>query len=110
MARTYPNLPWLDASIEVLLKQPRGTAHVDKIVDAVRRWKIKNPKNTIVRTLNTFCSDARDYKPHKPDLFERIAPNTFRLRSFPNRPDTRFAIKEAERAAAEQALRELFLD
>ena len=104
----YPNLPWLDASIEVLLKQPRGTAHVDRIVDAVKRWKVKNPKQTIVRTLNTFCSNAGDYNADKPDLFERVAPNTFRLRSFPERPDTRFAVREAERAAAEQALRELF--
>jgi hypothetical protein len=106
----HPDLPWLDASIEVLLRQPRGTAHVDKIVDAVKRWKIKNPKNTIARTLNTFCSNARDYSPDKPDLFERVAPNTFRLRSFPERPDTPFAIKEALRAAAEQFIKELTFD
>jgi hypothetical protein len=74
MTRAYPNLPWLDASIAVLLKQPRGTAHVDKIADAVKRWNIKDPKNTIVRTLNTYCSDAADYKPHRPDLFERVKP------------------------------------
>ena len=109
MAGTYPDLPWLDASIEVLLRQPRGTAHVDKIVDAIKRWKIKNPKNTIVRTLNTYCSNAGDYDPEKPDLFERVAPNTFRLRRFPERPDTRFAVKEAQRAAADAFIRELLL-
>ena len=109
MARAYPELPWLDASIAVLMKQPRGTAHVDKIVDAVKRWNIKNPKNTIVRTLNIYCSDAADYKADRSDLFERLAPNTFRLRSFPDRPNTRFAITESRRAEAEQLLRELGL-
>lgn len=105
MASTYPALPWLDASIEVLLKQPRGTAHVDTIVNALKRWKIENPKNTIVRTLNTYCSDAADFKSNKPDLFERVEPNTFRLRSYPERPDTRFAVKEAARAEADELLR-----
>jgi hypothetical protein len=105
----YPDLPWLDASIGVLLKQPRGTAHVDKIVDAVKRWGIKEPKNTIVRTLNTFCSDAADYNAKRPDLFERVAPNTFRLRSYPERPDTRFAVKQARRAEAKELLRQIGL-
>ncbi|PIO98281.1 hypothetical protein [Pleomorphomonas carboxyditropha] len=110
MPKTYPDLPWLDASINFLLKQPRGTAHVDKIADALNRWNISDPKNTIVRTLNTYCSDAKDYKRTRPDLFQRVEPNTFRLRSFPERPDTRFAINEAMRVEAEQFLRELGLD
>jgi hypothetical protein len=109
LAKTYPSLPWLDASIEVLLKQPRGTAHVDKIADALKRWKIKDPKNTIVRTLNTYCSNAADDKADKPNLFERVEPNTFRLRSFPERPDTRFAIKEAQQAEAYRLLAEVGL-
>jgi hypothetical protein len=108
MAGTY-QLPWLDAAVAVLLKQPGGTAHVDKIADAVKRWNIRDPKNTLVRTLNTYCSDAADYKSHRPDLFERVAPNSFRLRSFPDRPDTRFAMKESEREAAEKFLKELGL-
>lgn len=109
MARAYPELPWLEASIAVLLTQPKGTAHVDKIVDVTKRWNIKNPKSTIVRTLNTFCSNATDYKERNPNLFERVAPNTFRLRSFPNRPDTRFAIKETENAKWDQLLRDIGL-
>jgi hypothetical protein len=109
MPRTYPNLPWLDAAIEVMLKQPKGIAHVDTIVSAVRRWNIKNPKETIVRILNTYCSDAADFDKRKPDLFERVAPNTFRLRSYPDRPDTRFATKQAERAKVKELLRELGL-
>ena len=107
MGPAYPDLPWLDASVDVLLKQPRGTAHVDKIVDAVKRWNVENPKSTIVRTLNTYCSDAADFKPSRPDLFERVEPNTFRLRSFPTRPDTRFAIKDAKREEAMRQLMEL---
>ncbi|HEV7255717.1 MAG TPA: hypothetical protein VGN97_21785 [Mesorhizobium sp.] len=110
MARTYPQLPWLDACIAVLMKEPRGTAHVDKIVKAVQRWEIQNPKNTIVRTLNTFCAEAADYSQEKPNLFERVAPNTFRLRSYPDRPDTRFARKEAQQAEFNELIKLLGLD
>ncbi len=106
---TYPKLPWLDACIEVLLKEPRGTAHVDKIADALRRWEISDPKNTIVRTLNSYCSDAADYKRERPDLFERVRPNTFRLRTYPSRPDTTFTRKENEREQMEELLKLLDL-
>lgn len=64
-------------------------------MSAIRRWNIKEPKNTIVRTLNTYCSDAADYQKNKPDLFQRVEPNTFRL--------------EADRSRYDQLLRDLGL-
>jgi hypothetical protein len=79
---------WSHDCIEYLLQRPpRGIAHVDEIAIALDKRGIKNPKETITRTLNSYCSDARDYKKGRyPNLFERVAPNTFRLRSYPRRP------------------------
>ena len=49
-------------------------------------------KNTVeqivTRRLNDFCSDAADFhKDADHDLFERVEPATYRLRSFPDRPN-----------------------
>lgn len=107
--KAYPSFPWLDAAIEILLGSPGGTAHVDEIVRRTRRWNVKDPKNTIVRTLNTYCSTAADFDPRRPDRFERVGPNTFRLRSYPGRPVTPFARKQKRQKEAEALLQAIGL-
>ena len=42
------------------------------------------------RTINNYCSDANDVSrevKYNCNLFERVAPGTYRLRSWPERPD-----------------------
>lgn len=83
---------WLDDIVDVLLRSPKGTAHVQVV--AKELWKserrdIDTVEQTVTRCINNFCSDAADFKRDKKyDLFTRVAPAIYRLRAFPARPDT----------------------
>ena len=82
---------WLDDIISVLLcRPPRGVAHVSDIGNEL--WKeryVSTMDETITRRINDFCSDAADFQKSKQyDLFERVEPATYRLRSYPNAPET----------------------
>jgi hypothetical protein len=82
---------WLDDIIDALLDEPRGTAHVRTL--AQKLWQnekrdVSSIEETITRRINDFCSDAADFdKSPAHDLFQRVAPATYRLRSFPEKPD-----------------------
>jgi hypothetical protein len=40
------------------------------------------------RAINNYCGDARDFKRSpKYNLFERVEPATYRLRTYPQKPD-----------------------
>jgi hypothetical protein len=82
---------WLDDIIAVLLDSPNGTAHVHAIAKVLSRNYLRDIdtiEQTVTRRINDFCSDAHDFKKDKEhDLFKRVAPATYRLRSFPNRPN-----------------------
>jgi hypothetical protein len=42
----------------------------------------------VTRTINNFCGDAADFRrPPKYNLFERVAPATYRLRTCPQKPN-----------------------
>ena len=86
----YPTtVGWLDEIIDLLARYPRG-AHVrtlardlsksDPNVDAVEQ--------AVTRAINNYCGDARDLKRSpKYNLFERVEPATYRLRTYPQKPD-----------------------
>jgi hypothetical protein len=82
---------WLDDIIDALIAR-RGTAHVRDIARDVARTNDARDKATVeqivTRRLNDFCSDAADFsKQAAHDLFERVEPATYRLRSYPERPN-----------------------
>jgi hypothetical protein len=82
---------WLDDIISVLLNRPpSGTAHVKDIgPDLYKDRYVASLDETITRRINDFCSDAADFKKSKKyDLFERVEPATYRLRTYPNFPET----------------------
>jgi hypothetical protein len=69
----------------------RGIAHVKIIVDDLVKSNKARDKDTseeiVTRRINDFCSDAADFnKDAAYDLFERVEPATYRLRSYPERP------------------------
>jgi len=82
---------WLVDIIDVLLTKPHGTAHVSDIARDLwhsERRDIRSIEETITRAINNYCSDAADFdKAPDHDLFQRVRPATYRLRSFPNKPD-----------------------
>ena len=82
---------WLDDIVDVLVTSYRGSAHVRDIAHALSRLRhrdINSLEETITRRINDFCSDAADFKKSaRYDLFQRVAPATYRLRSFPHKPD-----------------------
>jgi hypothetical protein len=86
----YPTTErWLNEIIDLLV-QYRGCAHVR---DLARELSKSHPdvvaiEETVTRTLNNFCSDAADFRrPPKYNLFERIEPATYRLRTYPQKPN-----------------------
>jgi hypothetical protein len=81
---------WLEDIIDVLIGR-RGTAHVKLIADDLVKANKAREKDTteqiVTRQINDFCSDAADFaKDTAHDLFERVEPATYRLRSYPERP------------------------
>ena len=95
MTEEFENLPlhrtWLDDIVDILMHRPNGQAEVKAIAFGIMRTDRDvgaKPNQTITRTINNHCSDANDALPEvKSDLFERVARATYRLRSWPDRPD-----------------------
>jgi hypothetical protein len=86
----YPLGQWLDDIVDVLLKRPRGTAHVSDIahdVACLPMRRVEKIDQTITRTINNYCEDAADFKGSiSESLFRRVSPATYKLKDFPNRP------------------------
>ena len=81
---------WLDDIIDAFISR-RGTAHVKVIADDLMKSNKARDKDTVeqivTRRINDFCSSAEDFnKDAAHDLFERVEPGTYRLRSYPERP------------------------
>lgn len=95
MTEEFENLPlhrtWLDDIVEILMHRPNGQAEVEAIANDMMRTDRDvgaTPCETITRTINNYCRDANDASREvKYDLFERVARATYRLRSWPDRPD-----------------------
>jgi hypothetical protein len=68
-----------------------GRAHVNTIARELSKSYVRDINSimeTITRRINDFCSNAADFKKEKThDLFERIAPATYRLRAYPEKPN-----------------------
>ena len=82
---------WLDDIIDVLISR-RGTAHVKTIAGDLVKLNKARDKDTVeeivTRRINDFCSDAADFdKDATHDLFQRVEPATYRLRTYPERPN-----------------------
>lgn len=82
---------WVDDIVEVLLHRPNGTADVSTIANEIMKMNREvraTPEQTITRAINNYCGDANDLSRNpRYDIFERIAPNTYRLRTYPQAPD-----------------------
>ncbi len=84
---------WLVDIVDILMRQPNGEAEVEAIAIGMMRTDRDvgaNPQQTITRTINDYCGDANDVSREVKDgddLFERVAPGIYRLRSWPKRPD-----------------------
>ncbi len=91
LAKHRTSARWLDDIINVLLDEHDGTAHVREIAEKLLQFQqrdISTIEKTITRRINDYCSDATDFKKQPDcDLFQRVAGNTFRLRTFPHKPD-----------------------
>jgi hypothetical protein len=113
---THPTTAkWLDDIIDALLDQPRGTAHVDVLAHKLGRSGKRDKssiKQIITRRINDFCGEAADFdKSPAHNLFQRVEPNTFRLRSFPKKPNNIYeltAIRFDDHDQAMQYMWELF--
>jgi hypothetical protein len=82
---------WLDDIIDTFIER-RGTAHVRDIARDLAKSDDARDKDTVeqivTRRINDFCSDAADFnKDAAHDFFKRVEPATYRLRSYPERPD-----------------------
>ena len=88
---THPtNATWLSDIINTMVDMG-GATHVSKIAHELSRSRkrdINSIEETVTRRINDFCSNAADFKKGKEsDLFERVEPGTYRLRSYPAKPD-----------------------
>jgi hypothetical protein len=81
---------WLDDIVDVLLKYS-GKAHVSRIARELSNTygrDVDTVEQTVTRRINDFCSDAQDFKKDKRhDLFARVEPATYRLRTYPEKPN-----------------------
>ncbi len=103
---------WLDEIIDVLIER-RGTAHVRDVANDLAKSNDARDKDTVeqivTRRLNDFCSDAADFrKDADHDLFERVEPATYRLRSYPERPNVIELVRIEFDDMAMQSMRDSF--
>ncbi len=87
---------WLPQIVDALHDR-NGQAHVEDIASSPllseRRRQNHAVRETITRTVNDFCSDAGDLAKDPPaagdprDVFQKVAPATYRLRGFPKKPN-----------------------
>lgn len=86
----YPTtIRWLNEIIEVLV-QYGGRAHVRTIARMLSKshHNVVAIEETVTRTINNFCGDAADFRrPPKFNLFERVEPATYQLRTYLRKPN-----------------------
>ena len=75
--------------VDAFRRRIAGTAHLrDLVLELWGDRDIDSIEQVITRQIDDYCSDAVDFnKPKAYDLFERVAPNTYRLRCYPSKPD-----------------------
>jgi hypothetical protein len=80
---------WLNEIIDLLAKYPRG-AHVRILARELSKSHpdVDAVEQAVTRAINNYCGDAMDFKRSpKYNLFERVEPATYRLRTYPQKPD-----------------------
>jgi hypothetical protein len=89
----YPTtFEWLSEIIDLLVHYPRG-AHVKTLARELSKshLNVGAVEETVTRTINNFCGDAEDFsRSPEYNLFERVEPATYRLRTYPQKPDHLF--------------------
>jgi hypothetical protein len=79
----------LDEIVDAFRRRISGTAYVREL--ALELWGdhgIDSIEPAITRLIDDYCSNAPGFsRPKAYDLFERLAPTLYRLRSYPNKPD-----------------------
>ncbi len=82
---------WLEDIVQALLRRPDGIGEVDAIALTIQHGERNvrdNPESTVTRTLNNYCINAADEERKvKHSLFKRIVPATYKLLSYPEKPD-----------------------
>jgi hypothetical protein len=86
----YPTtVGWLSEIIDVVIEYRRGV-HVRIIARELSKShpNVEAVEETVTRTINDYCGDAADFRrPPKYNLFERVEPATYRLRTYPEKPN-----------------------
>jgi hypothetical protein len=86
----YPTtVGWLSEIIDLVIDYPRGT-HVRIIARELSKSHphVERVEETVTRTINDYCGDAADFRrAPKYNLFERVEPATYRLRTHPQKPN-----------------------
>ena len=79
----------LDEIVDAFRRRISGTAHVrDLVLELWGDHDVDSIEPAITRQIDDYCSNAPDFnRPKAYDLFERVAPTTYRLRCYPNKPD-----------------------
>ena len=79
----------LDEIVDAFRRRISGTAHVrDLVLELWGDQDVDSIEPAITRQIDDYCSNAPDFnRPKAYDLFERVAPATYRLRCYPNKPD-----------------------
>ena len=79
----------LDEIVDAFRRRISGTAHVrDLVLELWGDQDVDSIEPAITRRIDDYSSNAPDFnKPKAYDLFERVAPTTYRLRCYPNKPD-----------------------
>jgi hypothetical protein len=89
----YPTtVGWLNEIIDLSADYPRG-AHVRTFARELSKShpNVDAVEQTVTRTINNFCGDAADFsRPPEYNLFERVEPASYRLRTYPQKPDHLF--------------------
>ena len=84
---------WLEEIVDVLIGTSNWTAHVREIARSLRLdtgRDINSIEETVTRRINDYCPDAYDFdKPPDRVFFRRVAPATYKLATFPQRPNIR---------------------
>lgn len=101
---------WVNDIVDILQNTHNGKAHVREIAKRLAgNRKVDEMEATITRAINDYCSDAQDFKKTpQHDLFQRVEPATYRLRSYPAAPNTLDLIDVSFEDAAMHQMWEMF--
>ena len=79
---------WLEMVVNFLDEIPSNKAHVRLIArDIPRERQVDATEETIYRTINNHCPDAKDFSKGDPEYFSRVEPGVYQLVKKPSRAE-----------------------